>query len=75
MDDLSPSNIANGGASSSATAQEKDPVCGMNVNPATARFKASYHNKEYFFCCSGCLQKFQANPEKILLSPAKPMAS
>jgi len=47
----------------------------MNVNPATARFKTSHSGKDYFFCCAGCLQKFQANPEKILASPPKPMGS
>ena len=50
----------------------------MEVNPATARYKTLHkdtlHNeKEYFFCSAGCLAKFQANPEKILSSPPKPM--
>ena len=54
-------------------AKQKDPVCGMDVNPATARHKTLYNEKEYFFCCAGCLAKFQANPEKILSSPPKPM--
>jgi len=74
MDHLNPGSIPNA-ASSSANAQEqeKDPVCGMNVNPATARFKAEHNGKEYFFCCAGCQAKFQANPEKILSSSPKPM--
>ncbi len=54
-------------------AKAKDPVCGMDVNPATARYKALHNGKEYFFCCAGCLARFQANPEKILSSPPKPM--
>ncbi len=53
----------------------KDPVCGMDVNPATARHKTLHDGKEYFFCSAGCLAKFQANPEKILSSPPKPMGS
>jgi Cu+-exporting ATPase len=57
-----------------AEALAKDPVCGMNVNPETARYKAPRHGKEYFFCSAGCLAKFQANPETILASPPKPMA-
>ena len=52
-----------------------DPVCGMKVDPATARFHASHDGQNYFFCCAGCLAKFQANPEKILASPPKPMGS
>src|SRR5208337_4150711 len=57
----------------SAAAKAKDPVCGMGVIPATARHKTLHNGKEYFFCCAGCLAKFQANPEKILSSPPKPM--
>ena len=74
MDQPEPVDIPNA-ASPSAQTQEKDPVCGMNVNPTTTRFKTSHNGKEYFFCCAGCLQKFQANPEKILASPPKPMGS
>ncbi len=74
MDHLDPVDIPNT-APSSAKAQQKDPVCGMAVNPATARFKALHNGKEYFFCTAGCLVKFQANPEKILSSPPKPMGS
>ncbi len=72
MDHLDPVNTPNA-APSSANAQEKDPVCGMDVNPATARHKTRHNGKEYLFCCAGCLAKFQANPEKILSSPPKPM--
>lgn len=45
-------------------ALERDPVCGMNVNPATAKHVYEHHGKKYFFCCAGCLEKFKANPEK-----------
>ena len=72
MEHLNPGDIPNV-ASSSAKAQAKDPVCGMDVNPATARFKTSHNGKEYFFCCAGCQAKFQANPEKILSTPSRPM--
>jgi Cu+-exporting ATPase len=58
-----------------STGKMKDPVCGMDVNPATARHKTQHNGKEYFFCSAGCLSKFQANPEKILASPPKPMGS
>jgi len=56
-----------------AQASAKDPVCGMNVIPETARYKAQHCGKEYFFCSAGCIAKFQADPAKILLSPPKPM--
>jgi len=72
MADLDPVDSSNA-APSSAKALAKDPVCGMDVNPATARYKTPHHGKEYFFCSAGCLAKFQTNPEKILSSPPKPM--
>src|SRR6266851_8502616 len=78
MNHLDPVDIPNA-APSSAKAQDqdqnKDPVCGMDVNPATARYKTLHNGKEYFFCSAGCLAKFQATPEKILSSLPKPMGS
>jgi P-type Cu+ transporter len=58
-----------------SSAKVKDPVCGMDVDPETARLKALHNGKEYFFCSAGCLAKFQANPEKILASPPRPMGA
>ncbi|MGB9083349.1 MAG: YHS domain-containing protein, partial [Terriglobales bacterium] len=52
--------------SASFPIRQKDPVCGMDVNPETALHKTLHNGKEYFFCSAGCLAKFQANPEKIL---------
>jgi P-type Cu+ transporter len=44
----------------------KDPVCGMEVNPATAKFRSQHRGTTYYFCCSHCQQKFAAEPEKYL---------
>ena len=52
-----------------------DPVCGMKVERATARFKTEHEGKEYFFCCGGCLTKFQANPAAVLAAAPKPMGA
>jgi len=49
-----------------------DPVCGMKVDPATAKFSHQHQGKAYFFCCGGCREKFKADPEKFLSSPPKP---
>ncbi len=43
-----------------------DPVCGMSVDPATAKHKADYQGQTYYFCCSGCRSKFVADPQKYL---------
>jgi len=45
---------------------ERDPVCGMQVDPASARVKVEYDGKSYFFCCAGCAKKFEAAPEQYL---------
>ncbi|MBV9123564.1 MAG: heavy metal translocating P-type ATPase [Planctomycetes bacterium] len=54
----------------SSPSLEKDPVCGMEVDPATARASTTHEGKTYYFCCPSCLQKFQADPEKYLDSAA-----
>jgi Cu+-exporting ATPase len=59
----------------SSPAKQKDPVCGMDVDPANARYQTEHNGKEIFFCSAGCLAKFQANPEKILSSAPQPMGS
>ena len=49
---------------------ERDPVCGMNVNPATAQHVREHAGKKYYFCCSGCAEKFKAAPQTYLNKPA-----
>ena len=49
-----------------AHAVEKDPVCGMDVDPATATHRSSYQGKPVFFCCAGCKTKFDGDPERYL---------
>jgi len=53
---------------------ERDPVCGMNVNPSTAKHFHTYKGKKYYFCCSGCLGKFKTGPEEYLDHAAKPVS-
>lgn len=35
-----------------------DPICGMQVNPATAAGSFNKDGETYYFCSNGCLQKF-----------------
>ncbi|MDB5972174.1 MAG: CopF [Hydrocarboniphaga sp.] len=44
---------------------EKDPVCGMSVDPKTARSQV-HAGHTYYFCSQGCQTKFTADPEKYL---------
>src|SRR5688572_12322997 len=50
-----------------------DPVCGMTVNPATAKFRADHDGHTYHFCSAGCQAKFTANPAKYLAGEREPM--
>lgn len=42
--------------------QEKDPICGMGVNPSKTDYQFKFKGKEYYFCCEGCLEKFESEP-------------
>jgi Cu+-exporting ATPase len=44
----------------------KDPVCGMNVDPATAKHRTTYQQQNYFFCSGRCRERFEAEPGKFL---------
>ncbi|BCJ91975.1 copper-translocating P-type ATPase [Terrihabitans soli] len=44
----------------------KDPVCGMDVDPHTARHRTEHHGRPYYFCSAGCKAKFESDPEKYL---------
>ncbi len=46
------------------TVKARDPVCGMIVNPADARQRSEYQDQSFFFCCAGCKQTFDQEPEK-----------
>ncbi len=37
---------------------EKDPVCGMTVDVATARHVLEKDGARYYFCCASCKEKF-----------------
>ncbi|WP_084705249.1 heavy metal translocating P-type ATPase [Beijerinckia mobilis] len=40
----------------------KDPVCGMVVDPATAKHHTDHGGKTYYFCSAKCHAKFEASP-------------
>ena len=45
---------------------EKDPVCGMQVDPAKAAATSQYQGKTYYFCAQVCKTKFDANPAQFV---------
>ena len=42
----------------------KDPVCGMEVDEQQAKGKSEYQGKTYYFCSTGCKQRFDQNPQQ-----------
>ena len=51
---------------------DKDPVCGMAVDPSKAAASVEREGKLYHFCCRGCAEKFSANPGKYLSPSYRP---
>jgi len=51
-------------------AEAIDPVCGMSVEIATARYVSEYDGAKYYFCARQCMNSFLREPEKYL-APSK----
>ncbi|MGC1795788.1 MAG: heavy metal translocating P-type ATPase [Candidatus Acidiferrales bacterium] len=49
---------------------ERDPVCGMTVDPGRAAARVEHSGKTYCFCCAGCANKFRAEPDRYLSAKA-----
>jgi len=57
----------------SADRRNRDPVCGMTVDPATAKHHARFEGVDYHFCSAGCQIKFESEPRRYATAePAKP---
>lgn len=62
---------ADGSPAESATQWHVDPVCRMMVNPNSAAAKVEHGGHTYFFCSSGCAEKFQEDPDLYLHADRK----
>jgi P-type Cu+ transporter len=47
-------------------ASVRDPVCGMNVDPATSKHRFDHRGETFHFCSAGCRTKFAADPKAYL---------
>jgi P-type Cu+ transporter len=45
---------------------ERDPICGMNVEPERAAGHVEHGGTNYYFCSKGCVQRFEQSPEKYV---------
>jgi Cu+-exporting ATPase len=52
--------LSQGGSNAPGTTV--DPVCGMTVDPATAKWTATHDAIDYFFCSRSCRDRFVAQP-------------
>jgi Cu+-exporting ATPase len=43
-----------------------DPVCGMQVDPASSPHRVEFGGTEYHFCSARCADKFEADPDRYL---------
>ncbi|HEX2500981.1 MAG TPA: heavy metal translocating P-type ATPase [Methylomirabilota bacterium] len=48
-----------------------DPVCGMIVDPRTAAGSHPHAGRTYWFCSTGCLERFRATPDRYLSAGAR----
>jgi P-type Cu+ transporter len=60
--DHAPAPVSHG----SSDHRVKDPVCGMWVDPHTAKHRAEHEGRPYYFCSAGCRTKFLADPGRYL---------
>src|ERR1700682_6269209 len=49
----------------------RDPVCGMPVEPADAAGHSEYRGQTYYFCGKSCLEKFRQDPARYVSSPTE----
>ena len=55
-------------------ASATDPVCGMKVDPHTAKHQAAHAGTTYYFCSAKCREKFEADPVRYVTPGKRPPA-
>ena len=48
-----------------------DPVCHMDIDPATAAGRSAHDGQTYYFCSPGCKRDFDADPAAVLKAEAE----
>ncbi len=46
----------------------KDPVCGMEIEPANAFTTREHMGQTFYFCSASCAEQFDADPHKYALA-------
>ncbi len=58
--------VSHGEMTATPNGEFVDPVCGMSVEAQTAAGKYDFEGETYYFCSTGCLNKFKQNPQNFL---------
>src|SRR5687768_704318 len=53
-----------------STGSQKDPVCGMDVEPRDAAGMVQHAGQTYYFCSDHCVKKFKADPDRYIETSA-----
>ncbi len=48
-----------------------DPVCHMDIDPATAPARSEFEGQTYYFCSPGCKRDFDQDPAGVLDADAE----
>jgi Cu+-exporting ATPase len=54
---------------------ERDPVCGMKVDPGRAAATIDHGGRWYYFCGRSCAERFRAEPDRFAGELARPAAA
>jgi P-type Cu+ transporter len=57
------------------TTATRDPVCGMEIDPHTTVHRAEHRGRTYYFCSSGCRDRFAASPSAYVAGFGGPSKS
>ncbi len=53
-------------ASQAIKEEVTDPICGMTVDVRKAKYRSDFDGKPFYFCCGGCKQAFDKQPDKYV---------
>ena len=48
--------------------EARDPICGMIVDIRKAKYQTEFGGKPFYFCCDGCKQAFDRQPDKYVFA-------
>lgn len=62
------------GGNTEPTGMASDPVCGMKVDPRTAKHHAEHAGETWYFCAARCRERFMADPRAFLHDAPVPVS-